>query len=90
MDISINKLFKGICTLVFVFDDGSTVKSTATLNKGILAQYGVSELDGVIDLDLRKPIPVYMFDHIESIVEGTSVELSPIDAMFNLGGKVSW
>lgn len=90
MQDKINLLFKGICTLLFKFSDDSVIKTTSTLNKEILTFRGVAELDGIVDLETNKLIPNELFDHLDSIVEGTAVELHPLDAMFQQGGKVSW
>lgn len=90
MTEEVKALFDGIKTMVFAFPDGSVVTSRVTLNPDILAKHGFSDVDGFVDLDVGKPIPQYMFEHLAGIDDEKNIKLSEIHVLFNLGGKVSW
>lgn len=83
-------LFHGLCVIRFELEDHSIIESITTLNQELLARYGVSHLDGFIDLDIRKVIPAEYFDYLVEIRSGTEKRLSTLDKMFEQGAKVHW
>ena len=85
------RLFAGECIAVFEFEDGSLIVSKVTLNQEILKKNNVDHLDGLVDLDLKKVIPKYMFEYFIGFEDLNFLDkLNPIHKFFNLGGKVSW
>lgn len=89
--MQLDKLFEGICTLVFEFDDGSHICCLTTLNRQKLQQLGLG-FDGIYDLQKRTLIPEYLFDKIIAIEEGNTREehLTTLDKIFEDGGKFWW
>ena len=86
----IRALFEGTCVLTFAFPDGSLVESVATLNQDTLEMHGLGQLDGIIDLQERRPIPEYMFEMLTGIRKGDEKHLSRLDQFFEIGGKIGW
>lgn len=86
----VNKLLEGVCTVAFQFEDDSVITSRTTLNPKILEDMGLSDIDGLVDLDVRRPIPGYLFEYYVGLQEGDSVKLNPLQELLNIGGKVSW
>ncbi len=84
------RLFNGIYDIVFTLADGSQVLCAVTLNVGILARKGWDSFNGFIDLITEREIPPDMFSYKFQIYEHGSYALTPLDAIFSDGGKISW
>ncbi len=84
------RLFDRICDIVFTLEDNSEVLCTVTLNDEILASKGWKSVDGFIDLITGRVIPPDLFSIPFNIYEHDTYKLSPLDKIFNDGGKISW
>lgn len=82
-------LFDAICTVVFTFEDNSTIAYRTTLNEKILSQHHLAEYDGLYDLDSNTLIPMELFDYPFSILD-SDYKQSQFDAFFNTWSKVGW
>lgn len=90
MNSKLVPLFEGICTIIFYFADGTSLRVTTTLNPDILTSYGAQHLDGIVDLDTLKIIPDNYFDLTFEIIPGIVALTSELDTLLNNGGKVAW
>lgn len=83
-------LFEGHCVLSFIFPDESIIESVSTLNQDTLEMYGLGSMDGLYDLEERRPIPDRMIPWLRSIRPGKTKVLTPLDSFFEIGGKLGW
>lgn len=84
-----NELFKRICTVIFTLGDGSKIICRVTLNSEILAENGMLDVDGFVDLMSMREIPEELFEQEFEICEDTH-KISNLDKMFQDGGKLQW
>lgn len=87
---NVERLFAGMCTLVFTYEDGSQCKVITTLNPQLLNHHGYNSIDGIVDFDLGRPVPVDEFSYLTEIHSGVSYTLSPLDEFIHKGGKALW
>lgn len=89
--MDIKGLFEGVCTLTFEYEDGSRVTSLTSLNPEILVQYGVASLDGIVDLEIRRPIPQEVLGRtVRMEPRVTEGQVSALDKLVGQGGKTGW
>lgn len=84
------KLFEQIVDLTFTLADGSELLCTTTLNHEILDSYGYGNIDAFVDISSGRMIPEDMFNFDFRIEEKGTHKLSPLDTVFQNGGKVHW
>lgn len=86
----LSMLFEDYCVLTFRLEDESKIQCITTLRQDILANYGVRDADGLVDLGERKLIPVGLLDYLVSIEPGYEKSLGPLDTFLESGVKIAW
>jgi hypothetical protein len=88
--MDLNILFDDLCTLKFIYPDGSIVECISTLNRNLLRLYGLDGIDGLVDLLSSKPIPSYLLDKLTEIHKGANKDLDPLDLLLESGTRLGW
>ena len=84
------QLFEHIVDITFTLADGSELLCTTTLNHEILSSYGYGEIDAFVDMSSGRIIPEDMFNFDFRIEPKGTHKLSPLDLLFQNGGKIHW
>lgn len=85
-----DSLFCELVDIVFTLADGTRLLCRTTLNQDILRQYGYQDFDFFVDFLTNRRIPDELFEFDFIIAKVDTVDLCPLDAMFQLGGKLHW
>lgn len=85
-----DKLFSGLCDIVFTLADGTQILCRSTLSLELLQGAGYDNVDGFVDFMSGRLIPEELFDGDFQVLDEGTARLSELDSMFISGGKVAW